>query len=423
MFEFLSKKRILLIEPPFYRLFGYERWHYSVTLVLVGTYLKKLGNDVMVYDADKPSADCRSLSRHETREKYPLYIKGIEDKSLPIWSEIKKTIEDFKPDVIGLTSITAKIDSANIIAQMVKESYGDKIKIMLGGPHVQGMRIMFPDYDFGPNYDYIVADIPNLVEHKPNKSLLMDLEKYSSANLSCLLTSTGCPNSCTFCCNSYNKGFVYRSINSVREEVQEIKKTFTEKRSIYIMDDCLFSNSKHFNEVIQVMKDEEVLFTASSRIMSLSPDKMEKFVDCGGQRVYTGVESGSQRILDLIKKRVDVKEIIKRSKWLNELNIPWTAFCIVGFPFETVEDLKLTEELIYRIKPTFVSLNRFVPYPGTEIYKTHYMDKQILFRDLFQLNKKSVVKLTEENEKYIDHLFQSFDEYNSKNSQNKNLKR
>ena len=422
MLEFKSKKRILLIEPPFYGLFGYERWHYPITLTLVGTYLEELGHDVMIYDADKPSADFKSLNRTEVADNYYLYEKAIKDNEHPVWSEVKKTLEDFKPDIVGLTSISAKIDSTNMVAQIARELYGNKIKIILGGAHVEGMHIMFPDYDFGPNYDYIVPHIPNLVNRKPNKNLIMNLEEYSPANLSCLLTSTGCPNVCTFCCNSYNRTLVYRNISSIREEVEEIKESFSGKESVYILDDCLFSNTKHFKAVTQIIKGTGLQFTAGSRIMALSPQKIEDFIDCGGQRIYIGVESGSQRILDLIRKRLKVEETMKRAKWLNDFGIPWSAFFILGFPFETLDDLKLTEELIYAIQPTFVSLSRFTPYPGTQIYKEYFINEPIEFKDLFQLNRRSCVKLTDGIKDYIAYMFKVFDEYN-RNSQNERLKR
>lgn len=423
MLQFTSKKRILLIEPPFYKLFGYERWHYPITLALVGTYFEESGHDVAIYDADKPSSTCKSFSRTEAADNYHLYEEAIKDINNPVWSDIRKTIEDFKPDVIGLTSISAKIDSTDMIAKISRELYGKKVEIILGGPHAEGMLTMFPNYDFGHHYDHIVTNIPRLADRKPNKNLIMNIEEYSPANLSCLITSTGCPNACTFCCNSLNRDIVYRNINSIRSEVEEISYKYC-RGEIYIVNDCFFSNTKHFTETVKVMKDIGVNFTAGTRIMALSQRKIEDYVNCGGRRIYVGVESGSQRVLDLIKKRLKIREIIKRTRWLNDSGVPWSAFFIVGFPFETLEDLKLTEELMFTIKPTFISINRFTPYPGTQIYKEFFINERIKFKDIFQLNlKSSCVKLTDEVEEYINYLFQVADEYNLKNSQNRDMKR
>ena len=63
-------KKILLVEPPFFRLFGYRRWHYPMTLTLIGTYLDELGHDVRVCDLDKPTPECREYSRTEAGDNY-----------------------------------------------------------------------------------------------------------------------------------------------------------------------------------------------------------------------------------------------------------------------------------------------------------------------------------------------------------------
>ncbi|WP_243688136.1 B12-binding domain-containing radical SAM protein [Geotalea toluenoxydans] len=367
--------RILLVEPPFYRFFGYERWHYPITLTLVGTYLEQQGHFVRIFDADKPTPDCRSLTRLEVMDNYPQYEAALSDREHPIWEETLRVIKEFNPDVVGLTSITAKIDSANIIAAMIRRELGRDIIIMLGGAHVQGMLTMHPEYDFGDVYDFVVPRIPEIIRLRPNKKLIMQHETYSAANFSGIMTSTGCPNTCTFCCHSFEKSLVYRNINDIRMELEEIKDRYNGAAPIYIMDDCFFSNTKHFRSVSALLNELQFQFTAGSRIMALTPEKIELFAQQGGIKLLVGVESGSQRILDKVEKRLRIEEIISRTRWLNKAGIPWSAFFVVGFPFETIDDLKRTEELIQKIRPSFVSMNRFTPYPGTQIYKEYFAHK------------------------------------------------
>ena len=134
----------------------------------------------------------------------------------------------------------------------------------------------------------------------------------------------------------------------------------------------------------------------------------------GGLRIHVGVESGSQRILDLIKKRLKISEVIKRTKWLRDFGADWQAFFMAGFPFETLEEIKMSEELAYKIEPTFISLNRFTPYPGTEICNQYYRNSKFEFKDIFQLSPKSVVKLNDETEEYIEKMYIDFDAYNER---------
>lgn len=406
-------KKILLIEPPFYKLFGYERWHYPVTLTLVGTYLEEMGHNVKIYDADMPTIKCKSLNRTEVRENYHLYKEALEDRTNPVWNEIKEKLLELNPDIIGLTSITAKIDSANKIASICKELFPDKVKVILGGPHVQGMLKSYPDWDFGQNYDFIVPEIPELVKRKPNKELLINRKKYSAKNLTSILTSTGCPNSCTFCCNSYNKKIIYRDDSEVLEEIRELRQEFKDQDKIYVIDDCIFSNKTRLYGVGAMMKENKFKFAGGARVMALSKEKIENFMENGGHRILLGIESGSQRILDTINKHLQIKEIRNRTCWLRDFKLPWSAFIMAGFPFESLNDLKLTEELIYELEPNFISLNRFTPYPGTKIWEDYYKDIEIDFKNLYQLNPNStVVKLDDQREDYIEKMFRDFDNYN-----------
>jgi radical SAM superfamily enzyme YgiQ (UPF0313 family) len=408
--------RILLIEPPFYRFFGYERWNYPITLTLLATYLEELGHYVRVYDADKPTNDCRSMNRVDVRNNYYKYNEGLSNSEHLIWKEVRDTIKEFRPDVVGITSVSAKIDSADKIAAMVKQEYRGSVTTILGGPHIQGMRTMNPDYFFGADYDQVVTMIPNLINRKPKKELILNYNTYSPANLSSILASTGCPNSCTFCCNSFEKTMIYKDYNFLKEEIEEIRNNYPSDTVVDVGDDCLFSNTRYFDKLTSLLHDNGLQFTAASRIMALTPEKIKTFMERGGKRILVGIESGSQGILDRIKKRLTIEQVIERVSWLNDAGIPWTSFFVIGFPFETLADIKLTKELIYKVRPTFASLNRFVPYPGTEIYQEFYSESNIRFRDLFQLNPVSCVKLDSEIEEYIDNMFDELDRYNRENA-------
>lgn len=414
-FDSLSgPKRILLIEPPFYRLFGYKRWHYPMTLVLVGTYLQERGHEVLIYDADKPAPDCKEYGRHEAGENYYRYEQAINDPNHPVWREVRKIVCDFKPDIVGLTAITPEIDSANLVAKIVKDISPDIVTV-LGGPHVTAMRSTHPDYDFGKDHDYIITAIPDLVDRKPNKKLLMHYSDYSPQNFFTIMTSAGCPFSCTFCCSSFNRKVMYRNIASIRSELEELCEEYGKEYSVYFIDESFLSNPKRFEEISRLMQEFGLKFQGGGRVMDLSPEIINTFMERGGVKVYIGIESGSQRILDLVKKKVTIAEIKRRTKWLNEAGLPWSAFFIAGFPFETLEDLNLTEELIKEIRPTFASLNHFTPYPGSRIYEEYYRDAKFRFLDTFQLNNKNYMQSDPDIRECIDHLFRFVEDYNLKN--------
>jgi anaerobic magnesium-protoporphyrin IX monomethyl ester cyclase len=411
-----GKKKILIVEPPFYNFFGYNRWYYPITAVLVGTHFQEQGHDIRVYDADKPLSTSMSLSRTEVQKSYHLYKEALKNDTHPLWVSTFDAIRDFNPDVVGITAISAKIDSADKIAKFCKDYLGEKARVILGGPHAEGILKMGTGYNFGEYYDEVVTHIPNLVDRKPNKRLLIGYPEYTPKSLSDFLTSTGCPNKCTFCCNSSGRGMVYRNVPSIEQEVAEIKEEFNGEAPIKIFDDCFFSHEKRFGEIGDIIGMYGMRFEANARLMALSGEKIDRFMRNGGIKVYVGVESGSQRILDAVKKRLTVDDIIRQSKLITERKLPWMAFFIAGLPFETVDDLKKTEELAYKIQPTFISLNHFTPYPGTEIWKEYYQGTSPEFADLFQLNPE-VTRLGRGVEEYMEKLFVDFDRYNKSNAQ------
>lgn len=413
-----DKKKILIIEPPFYNLFGYKRYHYPITPVLLATRLKEAGHEVMVYDMDRPLPYCKEYGRVECGENYPRYKKELENPAHELWNELKTVLREFRPDAVGISvSATAKAGASDIAADIVREVLGGGVTVVLGGAHVNGMLKMFPEYDFGAAYDAAINNIPGLIDIKPDKKLLFGYDSYDPQNFYSIMTSSGCPNKCTFCCNSDNDRIVYRNVESIKEELYEISEEFGNSRPVYYVDDCFLSNGPRMKAITAVNRELGLKFKAGSRIRNLNDDKINDFITNGGIRMYVGVESGSQRILDKINKSISVSEIISKTALLNKHKVVWSAFFIAGFPFETPEDIALTKELMMKIKPSFISINRFVPYPGTKIYTDYYLNEKFDFSDLFQLNlKQSCVPLSGEMEDRIEELFAFADEYNKANA-------
>jgi hypothetical protein len=93
--------------------------------------LQEMRHCVSVNDTDKRVSLCKECSRAETRENYHHYGEEIENKNHPIWNEIKNTIREFRPDIFGITSITAKIESADIVAGIAKELFGDNLNFIV----------------------------------------------------------------------------------------------------------------------------------------------------------------------------------------------------------------------------------------------------------------------------------------------------
>ena len=132
-----NRHRILLIEPPFYRLFKdtYSLDRYPLSLgYLAGTIHKETDWEVLVYNADFCSQSESMSVGYVANTGYSNYLNNLKDLSVPVWSEIKSTILDFKPDVIGITTKSQNFKSVCIVARLAKEINKD-IAVIVGGPH------------------------------------------------------------------------------------------------------------------------------------------------------------------------------------------------------------------------------------------------------------------------------------------------
>ena len=92
----------------------------------------------------------------------------------------------------------------------------------------------------------------------------------------------------------------------------------------------------------------------------------------GCYQIDVGCESGSQRILNDIKKGLTLERIIRTFDWAKEFGILRRSFFIVGMPNETQEDIELTRKLVDRIDPDVFGMTILCPYPGCRLYRDEF---------------------------------------------------
>ncbi|MEA2062169.1 MAG: hypothetical protein U9P14_00600, partial [Gemmatimonadota bacterium] len=113
-------QKILLIEPPFYRLFKdtYSLDRYPISLgCLAGMILKQTGWKVMAYNADfSPRSETQRIS-YLAGAGFTNYLSSLEDPSAPVWQEIKATVSDYRPAVIGISAKSQNYGSACRVAR------------------------------------------------------------------------------------------------------------------------------------------------------------------------------------------------------------------------------------------------------------------------------------------------------------------
>ncbi|NTV90908.1 MAG: glycosyltransferase, partial [Clostridiales bacterium] len=185
-------------------------------------------------------------------------------------------------------------------------------------------------------------------------------------------TSRGCPFSCTFCsvCSIWGKHYTYFSAERIVADIEHVVKNFG-ARGIYFREDNFTLKRDRLMLFCQLMIERNIgiPWVCESRVSNLDRELVQLMARAGAVGFYFGVESGSQRLLDFMKKGITVQQIRNAFQWCHELGIKTAASVIVGVPTENEDDLRMTASLLEEIKPTVTWFNIFVGIPDSELLR------------------------------------------------------
>ncbi len=196
-------------------------------------------------------------------------------------------------------------------------------------------------------------------------------------------TSRGCPFDCTFCSvgSIWGKQHTYFSANRIISEIEYLIKNY-EAKGIYFREDNFTLNSKRTIEFCEnlIKKNIKISWACETRVDNLSEDLIKLMSESGCKAFYFGIESGSQRILDFLNKKITVEQIENAIKWSKKYNIRTYCSLISAVPGETYKDYLLTKRLMHKLKPYSYSFNIFVGIPDSTLYK--YVIKNNLYEHI-----------------------------------------
>jgi radical SAM superfamily enzyme YgiQ (UPF0313 family) len=185
-------------------------------------------------------------------------------------------------------------------------------------------------------------------------------------------TSRGCPFNCSFCSvgSIWGKQYTYFSPDRILSEIEYLVRRFGAK-GIYFREDNFTLNLKRTEEFCEklIKKNTNIHWACETRVDNMSEDLVRLMSAAGCRAVYLGVESGSQRVLDMLNKKITVEQIKHTVHWCKKYNIRTYCSLIVGTPGETYEDYLLTKKLMYELKPHTYGYNVFVGIPYSSLYR------------------------------------------------------
>ena len=189
--------------------------------------------------------------------------------------------------------------------------------------------------------------------------------------------SRGCVWQCAFCSSSKLWGRQYRFM-SAPKIIEHIKYLIDKHNidGIYFREDNFIANKERTKEFCRLIKPLKITWKCEARVNDLDEDTIKMMADAGLKAVYVGVESMSQRVLNLMKKGIKVEDTIKVFADCREYGIKAYASVIIGFPGETEEERRETQVYLGMMQPYQVWNNVFCGLPGSDSYdeRTEYYE-------------------------------------------------
>ena len=184
-------------------------------------------------------------------------------------------------------------------------------------------------------------------------------------------TQRGCPYTCKWCSTAvYGQSYRRRPAHLVVEEMKMLKEKYNPD-AIWFVDDVFTISHKWLTEFhSEIIKQNAIIpFECITRAERLNDEILQLLKEIGCFRIWIGAESGSQKIIDLMDRRVDINHVKKMIQDTNAIGIKTGTFVMVGYPEETIEDIDKTIRYLKEAKPTEYTITIAYPIKGTSLYK------------------------------------------------------
>ena len=326
--------------------------------------------------------------------------------------DIGKHIGQAKPDVVGIQAMTFTLVDAIQTAKTAKAVSPDA-HVCLGGPHVnlypaetlaidgvdslvlgEGERTFAGlvnaltdgnDIADVPGVSVLRDGAPSTTQARPLEANLDDLplparelidnSPYWSVlarrqPVTTMMTSRGCPMKCIFCDRPHlGKSFRYRSAESVVGEMEDCLGRGIHE--LFLYDDTFTLRRDRVLEVCDLISRRglDVQWDVRARANTLDEETVRAMKAAGVARAHIGVETGSPRILKIIKKGITLDQAHRAFELCRKHGVTALAYFMLGNPTETMEDIEQTFAFIRKCKADHAHISVTTPFPGTELYR------------------------------------------------------
>jgi magnesium-protoporphyrin IX monomethyl ester (oxidative) cyclase len=333
--------------------------------------------------------------------------------------EIIEHIEKTKPKVIGISCLTSDGTITFKLCQEIKEKFPE-IFLVLGNLHAS----IFADY-FIKNAkvdlvvhgegEYTIVKVMDALKNKGDFSIikgityrdggeikntgpaemimdldelpwparhLIDLNDYGWSfhyfpgrwfkkpkQMRLMMSSRGCPNGCSFCAVHTGRKVRFISAQKVFDELMHLKNKYGADH-IFFMDPLFVGHRQRLIDFCELMIKNKVAVTwdCEAHINYINKDILKLMKKAGCVHIYYGIESGVQRLLDLVGKNTKIENIERAMRWTKEVGLETMGLFMLGLPTETREETLQTIKFAKKLPIKHAQFAITTPYPGSAMY-------------------------------------------------------
>lgn len=385
--------------------------------------------------------------------------------------EIEKKLSETKPDIIGITIMTATFYAGQKLIKLIRNVL-PKTVIIAGGPHLSALPEEtlkeIPELDIviqGEGEMTMLELVQALENNKslqeikgiyyrennqifstPVRELIQNLDllpfpardkfpldkykthpPYGRKNpYMHLITSRGCPFNCAFCSKSvFGRRLRVRSAVNVVDEVEELIKKYKIKELKFYDDDFTLDMKRAEEICDEILRRKiKIPWSCTTRVDLVNEQLLKKMEKAGCWLISYGVESASQDLLNVMNKGITIEQIKQAFEWTRKTKIKILAYFMIGLPGETRKSIEKSIKFAKELNPDFTNWSLTTIFPNTplkEIVKERLKVKGKILHytsnpsDFYRLNwDQEPLFLYEENipieelKKYITRAYREF---------------
>jgi radical SAM superfamily enzyme YgiQ (UPF0313 family) len=340
---------------------------------------------------------------------------SVFDSTFSSFNELTKCLIENKPKYLALyANLVTKINLLKIIKFVKNTPELNDTKIILGGPDV---TYNYENY-LANGAEYIVIGegeqtifeliqalkqntnledvngIAYLKNEEPTKTKArikikdidelpfpdrkaIDLNKYLNVwkahhgkSTISISTQRGCPYTCKWCSTAvYGQSYRRRSPQLVADEIESLIKDYN-PNSLWFVDDVFTVSHKWITAIHQefIKRGIKIPFECITRAERLNAEVLRQLKEMGCEKIWIGAESGSQKIIDLMDRKVKVEQVREMIIQAQEYGIEAGTFIMIGYPQETFKDIKQTIKHLKIASPAQFTITVTYPIMGTSLH-------------------------------------------------------